>query len=71
MSNPHVHTHYIECQLNRNRPTFTYSLRKGWSDLRIGQIIFEQEGLNDLLAASGHSTVSSSDNHRSVPPLII
>jgi DNA mismatch repair protein MutS len=71
MTNPHVHTHYIDCQLNRNKPIFTYSLRKGWSDLRIGQIIFEQEGLNELLAATGHSTVSSSDNHRSVPPLII
>jgi DNA mismatch repair protein MutS len=66
-----VHTHYIDCQLVKNKPVFTYTLREGWSDLRIGQVIFEQEGLNDLLAGTAHSTVSPSDNHRSVPPLFI
>jgi DNA mismatch repair protein MutS len=41
LANPNVRTHYIECQLARNKPVFTYHLREGWSDLRIGQIIFE------------------------------
>jgi len=63
-ANRNVHTHYIDCQLVRNKPVFTYNLREGWSDLRIGQIIFEQEGLNDLLDETGHPTLSHSDNHR-------
>lgn len=48
LANKEVRTHYIECQLVKRKPVFTYKLREGWSDLRIGQIIFEQEGLNDL-----------------------
>jgi DNA mismatch repair protein MutS len=63
LANPNVHSHYIECQLARNKPVFTYHLREGWSDLRIGQIIFEQEGLNDLLSRSEHSSLSHSDNN--------
>ncbi len=47
--NANIDTHYIECALIGNRPVFTYKLQQGWSDLRIGQIIFEQEGLNELL----------------------
>jgi DNA mismatch repair protein MutS len=49
LANKDVRTHFIECQLMKNKPVFTYSLREGWSDLRIGQILFEQEGLNELL----------------------
>src|SRR6185312_16244913 len=45
LSNRRVRARYIDCQLVRNKPSFTYTLRDGWSDLRIGQIIFEQEGL--------------------------
>ncbi|HET6253574.1 MAG TPA: hypothetical protein VFE32_05850 [Puia sp.] len=67
----HVHTHYLDCQLLKNKPIFTYALRKGWSDLRIGQIIFEQEGLNDLLADGEHSAVSQSNNHLSASRLIL
>ena len=52
LANQEVRTHYIECQLVRNKPVFTYALREGWSDLRIGQVIFEQEGLNDLLGGT-------------------
>jgi DNA mismatch repair protein MutS len=63
LANKNVRTHFIDCQLVRNKPVFTYSLREGWSDLRIGQIIFEQEGLNELLATGAHSIVSQTDNH--------
>jgi DNA mismatch repair protein MutS len=69
LANANVRTHYIECQLIKNKPVFTYFLREGWSDLRIGQVIFDQEGLNDLLAETGHPTVSQPDNRRLVPPL--
>ena len=40
----------IECTLENQTPVFTYRLLTGWSDLKIGQLIFEQEGLNGLLA---------------------
>lgn len=51
-SNPQtsIATHYIECTLVGGKPVFTYRLRDGWSDLRIGQILFEQEGLTELLS---------------------
>ncbi|GEP98266.1 MutS-related protein [Chitinophaga cymbidii] len=39
----------MQCSLESGRPEFTYLLKNGWSDLRIGRIIFEQEGLNGLL----------------------
>ncbi|HTR32077.1 MAG TPA: hypothetical protein VMH27_22550 [Puia sp.] len=71
VTNPGVSMHYIDCQLNRNKPVFTYTLREGWSDLRIGQIIFEQEGLNELLSDSVHPDVSQSDNHWPASPLTI
>lgn len=41
--------HGMQCSLDGGRPEFTYTLEDGWSDLRIGRIIFEQEGLNGLL----------------------
>ena len=40
----------IECTLENEMPVFTYRLLAGWSNLKIGQLIFEQEGLNGLLA---------------------
>jgi len=45
-----ISTRYLGCMLEGNKPVFTYKLREGWSDLRIGQILFEQEGLNEMLA---------------------
>jgi DNA mismatch repair protein MutS len=44
-----VATHFIECTLNDNAPLFTYKLKDGWSDLRLGRILFEREGLNKIL----------------------
>jgi DNA mismatch repair protein MutS len=44
-----VSTCFIECELTNNIPRFTYKLRPGWSDLRLGRILFEQEGLNKML----------------------
>ncbi|MEO5684384.1 MAG: hypothetical protein ABIQ88_17215 [Chitinophagaceae bacterium] len=44
-----VTTLYIDCKLSNDIPAFTYKLKEGWSDLRIGRILFEREGLNDLL----------------------
>jgi DNA mismatch repair protein MutS len=44
-----VSTWYIDCTLNNNSPIFTYQLKEGWSDLKIGRILFEKEGLNRML----------------------
>ncbi|MBB6612495.1 hypothetical protein H7F15_15730 [Pontibacter sp. Tf4] len=40
---------YIECSLQNGEPTFTYKLQNGWSQLKIGRILFEKEGLPQLL----------------------
>jgi len=44
-----ISTRFIECMLDNGNPVFTYRLLSGWSDLKIGQLLFEQEGLNQLL----------------------
>ena len=44
-----VSTCFIECELKNNIPAFTYKLKEGWSDLKLGRILFEKEGLNKLL----------------------
>jgi DNA mismatch repair protein MutS len=48
-----VSTCFIECGLKENVPAFTYKLKNGWSDLKLGRILFEKEGLNKMLAAPG------------------
>lgn len=50
IKNGKVATCFIECQLNDNVPEFTYKLKEGWSELKLGRILFEKEGLNYLLA---------------------
>ncbi len=32
-----------------NLPHYTYKIQNGWSDIRVGQLIFEKEGLDKLL----------------------
>ncbi|MFT3934226.1 MAG: hypothetical protein QM726_11460 [Chitinophagaceae bacterium] len=44
-----VSTWYIDCELKDNIPAFNYKLKEGWSDLKLGRILFEKEGLNTLL----------------------
>ncbi len=48
--NQEIATYYIDCQLNAGNPRFTYELKTGWSDLKIGRILFEKAGLDKLLA---------------------
>ncbi|WP_430410663.1 MutS-related protein [Kordia sp.] len=49
VSNADISNYYIDCELIHNKPTFTYKLKKGWSDIKVGRILFEKEGLNELL----------------------
>lgn len=44
-----AHVYHITCVIENGRPTFTYKLGSGWSDLRIGRLLFEAEGLYELL----------------------
>jgi DNA mismatch repair protein MutS len=48
-----VNAWYIDCILKDDIPQFLYRLRAGWSDLKIGRIIFEKEGLPALLQRPG------------------
>ncbi|RAJ87393.1 DNA mismatch repair protein MutS [Chitinophaga dinghuensis] len=40
---------YMDSSLEEGRPHFLYKLREGWGTLKLGRIIFEQEGLPALL----------------------
>ena len=50
IKNGKVATCFIECELKGNIPAFTYKLKEGWSDLKLGRILFEKEGLNEMLS---------------------
>lgn len=43
--------YYIDCEIELDTPTFSYVLKKGWSNLKIGQLLFRKEGLNELLSS--------------------
>jgi len=45
-----VDTWFIVCKLDQETPVFTYKLERGWSDLKLGRILFEREGVNRLLS---------------------
>lgn len=45
-------TLYLDCTISDQSPIFNYQVKEGWSDLKIGQIIFEQQGLNELFSSS-------------------
>lgn len=50
LSEATIGAYYLDCSIENDLPIFTYKLQEGWSDLKLGQIIFEQEGLKDLLS---------------------
>lgn len=41
--------YYIDCKIENNVPVFSYQIKEGWSNLKIGRILFENEGLPKLL----------------------
>jgi DNA mismatch repair protein MutS len=47
--NPIIEPYFIECKLSDNRPVFSYRFLPGWSDIKIGQLLFKMEGLDELL----------------------
>lgn len=44
-----VSTWYIDTELKDGVPVFTYKLKEGWSDLKLGRVLFEKEGLDKML----------------------
>ncbi|HVM90217.1 MAG TPA: hypothetical protein VMT76_18655 [Puia sp.] len=44
-----VTTCSIDCMLRNEVPVFTYKLRNGWNDLKLGRVLFEKEGLDRIL----------------------
>lgn len=49
IKNNSITAYYLDCELQDNTPEFTYHLKTGWSDVKIGRILFERENLNELL----------------------
>ena len=47
---PAVGSYHIDCELIEGKPVFSYLLKPGWSQLKIGRILFDEAGLPDLLA---------------------
>jgi DNA mismatch repair protein MutS len=45
----HAAFYYIDSLLDNGVPKFTYQLKEGWSDVKFGSILFEREGLTQLL----------------------
>lgn len=45
-----VGAYCIDCTVTEGRPVFSYRLRRGWSQLKIGRLLFDEVGLNRLLA---------------------
>jgi DNA mismatch repair protein MutS len=45
-----IDCYHVACTIEEGRPVFTYQLQKGWSDLKIGRLLFDSEGLGELLA---------------------
>lgn len=41
--------YYIDCKIENNAPVFSYTIKEGWSDVKIGRILFERAGLLKLL----------------------
>ena len=54
LTDPDIATYYLDCELIKNIPTFTYKLKKGWSNIKIGRILFEKEGLNKLFNSKSY-----------------
>ncbi|WP_349679378.1 MutS-related protein [Empedobacter sp. UBA5637] len=49
IKNNNTDNYYIDSSLINDEPYFSYKLKKGWSNLRIGEILFKKEGLSLLL----------------------
>lgn len=44
-----IATYYTDCTIQNDLPLFNYRLKEGWSELRVGSMLFKKEGLQELL----------------------
>ena len=44
-----VSAYHLECNVLDNFPQFTYRFKEGWTNLKIGELLFQREGLKELL----------------------
>lgn len=49
ITNQNIKVLHLECFLEQSELKFTYRIKEGWSKLEIGNLLFEQYGLNELL----------------------
>jgi DNA mismatch repair protein MutS len=57
-----VDTCFVDCDIENGTPVFNYQVKAGWSDLKVGQMLFEKEGLHELLQPRNiNGTVYDSD----------
>ncbi|MBT8243747.1 MAG: hypothetical protein HKP48_01840 [Winogradskyella sp.] len=49
LKNENITFYHMECKLEDSQPMLTYKVKKGWSQINIGKILFDNEGLNELL----------------------
>jgi DNA mismatch repair protein MutS len=47
--NERIKKYHITCLIDKGIPRFTYKLEGGWSQLKIGRILFDMKGLSELL----------------------
>jgi len=47
-----IDTCYFESGISENMPVFSYTIKKGWSNLKLGEILFRTSGLDALLRPS-------------------
>ncbi|WP_282630625.1 MutS-related protein [Empedobacter sedimenti] len=40
---------HLDCIIENDLPLYTYKIKKGWSNIKVGQLIFRNEGLDELL----------------------
>lgn len=44
-----IDTYYFDSGISENMPIFSYKIKKGWSDLKLGEVLFRNSGLDALL----------------------
>lgn len=49
LSSNKIEMYFMSCNLKNETPKFTFKIKEGWTDIKIGKLLFEKEGLDKLL----------------------
>lgn len=44
-----IDAYYFDSGISENTPIFSYKIKKGWSDLKLGEVLFQNSGLDAIL----------------------